>query len=104
MRDRKLSSTISCRCADCGVSFFIKGDEVDVLPTMKPTKGRRKGDPLLNWADWVMHVQTHCVECRIPVPPPDCVNDLNMHVAAYGFSNSDMSEEDELTQKFNDDD
>lgn len=102
MRERKLSSTISCHCMECGVGFFVKGDDVDVLPTMKPTKGYRKGDPLLNWADWVMHVQTHCPECRIPVPPPDCVNDLQAHVAAYGFSPGADLDEDEITRRFND--
>jgi hypothetical protein len=31
---------------------------------------------LLTWKDWIMHIQTHCEDCRITVPPSQCVADL----------------------------
>lgn len=77
------SATVSCHCDECNQSFFVKADEVRVLPGMRPTPGRQDGDPLLNWADWVAHIETHCPECRIPVPPPDCVKDLERQVERY---------------------
>lgn len=103
MRANKLPATVSCHCIECGVSFCVKGDDVEVLPSMKPTKGWKRGDPLTTWADWVMHVQTHCPDCRIIMPPPDCINDLHAHVATYRHSQpSDFEEElDERTRRYN---
>jgi hypothetical protein len=103
MRPKKPAATIACYCQECGSSFYVKGDEVAVLPSMQPTRGWRKGDPLTTWADWVMHVQTHCPDCRIIVPPPDCINDLHAHVkACLHVKPEDFSEElDERTRRFN---
>jgi len=102
MSERK-PATISCKCVECGMSFYEKGYAVGVMPSMRPVKKWQRGDPLTTWADWVMHIQTHCPDCRIVVPPPDCVNDLRAQLSEFRHANSQdfELESDEYTRLFN---
>jgi hypothetical protein len=31
---------------------------------------------LRTWKDWILHIQSHCEDCRIALPPSQCVADL----------------------------
>jgi hypothetical protein len=36
----------------------------------------KPSNKLLTCKDWIIHIQSHCEECRITVPPSQCVADL----------------------------
>jgi hypothetical protein len=42
----------------------------------------RRQNQLKTWQDWVVHTQTHCEDCRITVPPPQCVADYDRRTKA----------------------
>jgi hypothetical protein len=64
---------ISCLCHDCGKSFYMKNE---AYAPMSSNFVRRQNQ-LKTWQDWVVHTQTHCEDCRITVPPPQCVADYD---------------------------
>lgn len=67
--------TISCLCDDCGKSFYMK-DEAFVPLSGSGFVKTKSVTNLRTWKDWIMHIQTHCEDCRITVPPSQCVADL----------------------------
>lgn len=64
---------ISCLCDDCGKSFYMKDEAIVPLTS---NFIRRRNNQLKTWQDWVVHTQSHCENCRIAFPPPQCVADL----------------------------
>jgi len=67
--------TISCLCEDCGKSLYMK-DEAFVPLSGSGFVKPKPSTKLLTWKDWIMHIQSHCEDCRITVPPSQCVADL----------------------------
>ena len=63
--------TVTCHCEDCGNIYYSK-DEL-YLPSMKNGyKFSRKEKTLKTWEDWIIHVSTHCENCRLKEVPESC--------------------------------
>ncbi len=66
--------TIACYCEKCGQSFYSK--EELYLPGLKyrTSLSMRRKD-LKSWDDWVIHISTHCYDCREKQIPESCMED-----------------------------
>ena len=63
--------TVTCACDICGKLFYSK-DEL-YLPAMKNGyRFSRKEKTLKTWEDCIIHVSSHCEECRLKDVPESC--------------------------------
>ena len=86
-----MAAVVRGSCTECGAIFYLKEGEILLLPTMTPRRHPPTVPYLETWADWVYHVSNYCPEHRIVQPPPDCVADLQYHMA---LNREDVEESD----------
>jgi hypothetical protein len=60
-----------CVCVDCNCSFTISLEDCKITKNMNvlPLRQNSPEKPIINMADWVEHISTHCPNCRYPAPP-----------------------------------
>jgi hypothetical protein len=66
--------TVTCSCENCGKIFYSK-DELYVPFVKNGYKFSRPEKTLKTWEDWILHIATHCEECRIKAVPESCETD-----------------------------
>jgi len=80
-----MSKVISV-CNICNNTFYVDEEYVkaDSNIYISPTQYKRIGKDgtieektLKTWADWIMHVFTHCPKCRLQSPPQKCIDNYN---------------------------
>ena len=71
--------TVSCYCEECGKNFYSK-DEL-FLPGLKYRYqfSRPEKKVLKTWDDYILHISTHCEECRVKDVPESCLEDYKRH-------------------------
>ena len=66
--------TVTCSCEKCGKIFYSK-DELYVPVVKNGYKFSRPEKTLKTWEDWILHIATHCEECRLKEVPESCEAD-----------------------------
>ena len=68
--------TVLCVCRECGDHFYSK-DLTLPLNTRTRVRFVERENELKTWEDWVLHISTHCENCRIKEIPVKCMENLN---------------------------
>lgn len=65
-------------CEDCGSSFIFSQEEMKLSAGMSPKNRKQNAPPrpIVKWEDWLLHLSTHCPECRFAQPPLQAVENL----------------------------
>jgi len=64
---------VLCLCQKCGKHFYSK----DLYSPMAKNlfKTIKEDKVPSTWEEWILHLSTHCDECRLPAVPTKCVED-----------------------------
>lgn len=68
--------TVLCVCRECGDHFYAK-DLTLPLNTRTRIRFVERENELKTWEDWILHVSTHCENCRLKEIPVKCMENLN---------------------------
>lgn len=86
-------------CEVCLNNYYLNEDEVYIPPNMK-IRSRRGNNPYIaNWADWLLHIQSHCPMCRVECPTK-AIDDLETHKSALKKENDEITKHDNIPIDF----
>ncbi len=62
---------ISAYCQECGDNFYLRDEMYVPFKATRFRLNKEVKDPE-TWEDWILHISTHCQNCRISVIPEKC--------------------------------
>lgn len=82
-------------CENCLQTYYLDGDEIYIPSNMKIRRTKSKNPYIGSWADWVLHIQSHCEMCRVECPL-SAMEDLHSHKDSLKAENDEITKDNEV--------
>jgi hypothetical protein len=68
---------VLCICQECGDHYYGKDELYIPINTRTSMRFTERKTELKTWQDWLIHISSHCENCRIKEIPVKCLENLN---------------------------